>query len=728
MSTISFADELRARSEQALALLFSLRPDLLTPVPPDISALSVRANSTPSLMRATENLNKFQSDVLLAAATLQQPFKRTELISITTPKASAILDFLIDCALIYKEGDLYRIPTNLLNLLGDSPAGLGPITGVKVTEKVLKEVPKDSLAVLEKLTWGPPRGSVSNIKSPGKAIGWLLENNILIAIDSNTVALPREYGIKLRGDKVHKELITKPSNLTGKKVSQKQADLAAIANISTLLRWCEEFLHNLSDEPPTALRTGGIGVRDLKRIAEHLGVEENCVGFIAELCYLAGLVVVDPDDQILPTTSFDIWLSKPSEERWYSLVVLWLDTSRVSGLIGRSTDKNIAPLGPELDRAGASLIKRTTLKVLVENLEIAPELPLIKEIVKWWNPQRFNGDFVEWSLREAEWLGLTGQGALSIFGQNLLSSKDELGIESALPKPVDHILIQADNSAVAPGPLTAELSAEMGTIADIESRGGATVYRFSEASIRRGLDHGKTGDQIKTFLIKTSKTPMPQPLEYLIADVAKRHGRLRVGSAHTYIRCEDEGLIQQILHDKKCEHLRLRRIAPQVLATDFELPEVIGELREYGYLPAAENASGVLLSQPNLRRAKSRPKPPRIISEFSAPKENVITSAVKTIRAGERSRKVEPIVPGTSSNETLALINQYINNQQTIAISYADNNGGVINRIIEPISISLGTLTARDEASGEITQFRIPRIIGVAPAFTISKNKADLDL
>jgi hypothetical protein len=289
-------------------------------------------------------------------------------------------------------------------------------------------------------------------------------------------------------------------------------------------------------------------------------------------------------------------------------------------------------------------------------------------------------------------------------------------------------LIQADNSAVAPGPLTPELSAEMGTIADIESRGGATVYRFSEASIRRGLDHGKTGDQIKTFLTKISKTPMPQPLEYLIADVAKRHGRLRVGSAHTYIRCEDEGLIQQIMHDRKCEHLRLRRIAPQVLVADFELDEVISELREFGYLPAAENSSGVLLSQPNLRRAKSRPKPPRIISEFISPKESVITSAVKTIRAGERSRKVEPIVPGTSSNETLALLNQFIETQQTLVISYADNNGGVSNRIIEPISISLGSLTARDETTGEITQFRIPRINGVAPTVTISENKADLDL
>jgi hypothetical protein len=310
----------------------------------------------------------------------------------------------------------------------------------------------------------------------------------------------------------------------------------------------------------------------------------------------------------------------------------------------------------------------------------------------------------------------------------LLSEAEDLGIESALPKPVDHILIQADNSAVAPGPLLPELASEMGTIADIESRGGATVYRFSEASIRRGLDHGRTGDQIKTFLSKTSKTPMPQPLEYLIADVAKRHGRLRVGSAHTYIRCEDEGLVQQILHDKKCEHLRLRKIAPQVLVTDFELNEVIIELREYGYLPAAENAGGVLLSQPNLRRSKSRPKPPRIISEFTAPKEVIVLAAVKSIRTGERSRKVEPIVPGTSSNETLALINQYIAEGKTLMISYADNNGGVSNRIIDPISISLGTLTARDEASDEIVQFRIPRINGVAPALTILENKADLDL
>ena len=730
MSTvaITFADELRSRSDEDLASIFRLRPDLVTPVPNDFSALAARATSTPSLVRALDSLNLWHYQILEAACALPEPFKKSELVAVTSEETTFALEHLWQMGLLYKEGNNYRMPTNLKLLIGEEPAGLGPFSVKKFDFATLKDIPKASQEVLEKLTWGPPRGQIANIKKPGNAIGWLLDNNVLVPLDSHTVVLPREIAIKLRGGKIHRQISSKPSSLVGKKIDQKQIDLAAVANISTILRWCEEFLHNLSDEPPTALRTGGIGVRDLKRIAEHLGVDETCAGFIAELCYLGGLVVIDSDEQILPTSAFDIWLTKPAEERWYALVVLWLDTSRVSGLIGKVGDKSIAPLGPELDRAGACLIRRTTLKVLTENLQICPDTKSIQEIVKWWNPQRANSDFVEWSLREAEWLGVTGQGAISTFGIKLLSESEDLGIESALPKPVDHILIQADNSAVAPGPLLPELASEMGTIADIESRGGATVYRFSEASIRRGLDHGKTGDQIKTFLGRTSKTPMPQPLEYLIADVAKRHGRLRVGSAHTYIRCEDEGLVQQILHDKKCEHLRLRKIAPQVLVTDFELAEVIGELREFGYLPAAENAGGVLLSQPNLRRSKSRPKPPRIISEFTAPKEAIVIAAVKSIKTGERSRKVEPIVPGTSSNETLALINQYIAEGKTLMISYADNNGGVSNRIIDPISISLGTLTARDEASDEIVQFRIPRINGVAPALTILENKADLDL
>jgi len=720
MSVNSFADELRARSDEAIAHLFAVRPDLLSPVPTDLSALSARANSTPSLMRALESLNKFQIEVLTSASTLTQPFSKSELLSVSVPEAAEELLRLWAAALVYKDGTKFRLPGNLGQLIGDEPAGLGPKSLKKIDFKSLKDLPIDSAAVLERLTWGPPRGQVGNIKAPGKAIGWLLEHDYLAVMDSKTVVLPREVGMHLRGGKVFKEYTPQAKPFLGTARKQKDVDRAAIANISNFLRWCEELAHNWSDEPPIALRSGGLGIRDLKRSAEHLGIDENCVAFVAEVLYLGGLIVIDPYDQILPTNSFDIWMSRSFEERWSSLINLWLETSRVSGLAGKIGEKNIAPLGPELDRAGIASMRKVTLNILAQNLESDPAIKNLQEIIAWQMPQRFNAEYIEWTLREAEWLGLTGQGALSEFGIAFLNGSDDLGVERALPKPVDHILIQADNSAIAPGPLTVELANMIGTIADIESRGGASVYRFSESSIRRGLDHGQTGEQIKDFLKKTSKTPVPQPLEYLINDVAKRHGRLRVGMAQTYIRCEDEGLLAQILHDKKLESLRFRKLAPQVLICDFEAGDVISTLREANYLPAAENASGILISAPAIRRAKSRPKPPRVVSETSAPfsqSEIVIKAAVRTLRTGEKASSHKPReVPRTTANETLDLLHQFIEEQASLTIGYADTNGGVSNRLIDPISISLGTLIARDHATGEMQSFRIPRITGVSPA------------
>jgi len=717
MSVNSFADELRARSDESIAHLFSVRPDLLSPVPTDLSALSARANSTPSLMRALEALNKFQIEVLTSASVLTEPFSKSELLSVSIPEAGDELLRLWAAALVYKDGTKFRLPGNLRHLIGDEPAGLGPQSLKKIDFKALKDIPSDSSAVLERLTWGPPRGQVANIKSPGKPIGWLLENGYLAVMDSKTVVLPREVGMHLRNGKVFKDYSPQAKAFAGTTRKQKDVDRAAIANISDFLRWCEELAHNWSDEPPIALRSGGLGIRDLKRSAEHLGIEESCVAFVAEVLYLGGLIVIDTDDQILPTNSFDIWMSRSLEERWGSLVSLWLETSRVSGLVGKAGEKNIAPLGPELDRAGIASMRKATLKILSENLENDPAIKNLQEIIAWQMPQRFNAEYIEWTLREAEWLGLTGQGALSEFGIAFLNGSDDLGVERALPKPVDHILIQADNSAIAPGPLTVELANMIGTIADIESRGGASVYRFSESSIRRGLDHGQTGEQIKDFLKKTSKTPVPQPLEYLINDVAKRHGRLRVGIAQSYIRCEDEGLLTQILHDKKLESLRFRKLAPQVLVCDFEARDVISTLREANYLPAAENASGILISAPAIRRAKSRPRPPRVISETIAPSEIIIKAAVRTLRTGEKASAHKPReVPRTTANETLDLLHQYIEEQASLTIGYADTNGGVSNRLIDPISISLGTLIARDHATGEMQSFRIPRITGVSPA------------
>jgi hypothetical protein len=439
--------------------------------------------------------------------------------------------------------------------------------------------------------------------------------------------------------------------------------------------------------------------------------------------------VIDADDRILPTHAFDIWLTQSPQTRWRSLVSLWLVTSRVSGLVGRAESKHISALGPELDRVNAAATRRLTLETLSQLPEISPDLDALLALIKWKAPARRNpglqGDLVTWTLREAEWLGVTGQGAISKYALALLSGREDLEINSELPKPIDHILIQGDNTAIAPGRLEISIARVLDSIADIESRGGATVYRFSESSIRRGLDHGKTGEEIKEFLRKTSKTPIPQPLDYLIGDVAKRHGRLRVGNTSSYLRCEDSTILTQIMSDKKLEGFPLRRIAPEVLVCDLDANEMMIALRSAGYMPAAESNTGILITGQRISRAKSKPRPPRVIGELETPTEETLASALRALRVAERSShkqtKLREIaanalgpLPRTTANETLDLLHKFIVEGQTLSIGYADNNGSVTHRIIDPLSISAGSLIARDHGTGEIQTFRIPRITGVA--------------
>ncbi|NBV12352.1 MAG: hypothetical protein EBS03_04390, partial [Actinobacteria bacterium] len=415
----SFASELRDRSDEDLALLFSARPDLITPVPADMTALSTRATSAPSLLRALETLNQWQFQVLEVCAALSDPFTSKEVVAFSDPAAELVVKHLHKIALIYRDGSGYRMPRAVRDILGNEPAGLGPQSASPVDFKVIKKAPEAAQAVLNKLIWGPPRGQVGDIRKKGTPIEWLLENNFLIPIDTSTVALPREVGIFLRGNKVHQELqITEPP-LEGPQVKNADIERASLAAISNTLRWVQELMNFWSEETPNALQSGGLGVRDLKKASEHLGVEENCTAFVAELAYLGGLLCVETDGRILPSTNFDLWQNKEPEEQWRELVELWKLTSRVAGLVGRTESRNITALSTELDRSNAALIRALVLDLLLANPGIAPTVKSAQKAILWRYPHRrgisITAELVEWTLREAEWLGITGGNALSIY-------------------------------------------------------------------------------------------------------------------------------------------------------------------------------------------------------------------------------------------------------------------------------------------------------------------------
>ncbi|NHW88003.1 hypothetical protein HA066_26720, partial [Escherichia coli] len=76
-------------------------------------------------------------------------------------------------------------------------------------------------------------------------------------------------------------------------------------------RHTEALLEQLAAEPAPVLRSGGIGVRDLRRLARATGLDEPAAALLLEVAYAAGLTGemdlpgsvgrYGADQQVLPT-------------------------------------------------------------------------------------------------------------------------------------------------------------------------------------------------------------------------------------------------------------------------------------------------------------------------------------------------------------------------------------------------------------------------------------------
>jgi hypothetical protein len=160
----------------------------------------------------------------------------------------------------------------------------------------------------------------------------------------------------------------------------------------------------------------------------------------------------------------------------------------------------------------------------------------------------------------------------------------------ALPDGPDRFLLAGDLTVVAPGGLAPGVETRLAGLADREAAGSGT-WRISDASLRRAFDEGGTADEVLAFLRRHSSTPLPQALEYLVADVARRHGRLRVGGATTYLR-GDPATVAGAVRSAAGRRLGLRELAPGVAVTGRSQRELLAALRKAGEAPLAEEPDG----------------------------------------------------------------------------------------------------------------------------------------
>ncbi|MGY1621189.1 helicase-associated domain-containing protein [Geodermatophilus sp. SYSU D00965] len=729
---------LRTRSDEQLAALLAARPDVARPAPSDVVALASRLAVPVSVDRALDELDAATLqvlDVVLLAETdgVDAAELPGALPEVPDDVLAAALDRLTGRALLWGDDVLHapdpvrravRYPAGLgrraaelrLSLPADLPAALG-------------ELAAEEREVLERLAGDRPVGHLPD--SPGTASSparRLLQRGLLARIDALNVELPREVGLALRGGRPYGPPRLRPEPATVSRdpaVVDRQAAGAALETIGRV----GELLVLLEEEPAGLLRSGGIGVRDQKRVARALHVPEPEAGWLLELAHVAGLLDVGGPhrDEWLPTRAYDLWREQDLPDRWATLAAGWLDAVRLPSLAGQRdvAGKAVNALSPDLVRHTAPAIRRSALAALAE---YRPGTGLAADdlvaLLRWRTPRRADRLApVPDLLAEAARLGVLVGGVLSAGGRGLLTGGEDGaadGVRGLLPEPVDHVLAQPDLSLIAPGPLVAELADTLAVVADVESSGGATVFRVSEGSVRRALDSGWSATDLHEFFARASRTPVPQALDYLVDDVARQHGRLRVGAIESYVRSDDHGLLSQVLNDRRTADAELRRLAPGVLVSALGADEVLTVLRAAGYAPAGESPGGAVLTRPPARpRAAGRrpgaaaPQAPRPLTGEE------VAATVREIRAGDAAlaaRRGEAVrqVPGVTTAGTLELLSRAVREGVPVWLGYVDAQGSGSQRVVQPVSLAGGYLQGYDERRGESRTFAVHRITSVA--------------
>jgi len=458
---------------------------------------------------------------------------------------------------------------------------------------------------------------------PAPAAAWLLERLMLVRFGPHTVAaeLPREVALALRGSARLKVEAAAPP-MHGHAVPG--VEPAAVHQASTAISLLTSLLDALDADPAKAIQSGELGVRDLRRLAKAADTDEATTGMLLEMGRAGGLIgrLTTPVEfeprrggrwqappaplvEWLVTPGYDAWLGLAPGERWAALAGAWLDSLAWPSRAGARADANktTAAFAHHDDADEAPWFRRRILELL-QGLDPDHSAPAaeLAAVVVWHRPRSAawsstdGATLTEGILVEAELLGVVAHGALSTLGRALLEGREAATrlASVALPPLVREVMLQADLSAIAAGPVERSVAQELSAMADVESRGVATIWRFSDGSIRRALDLGTSAGRMLAFLEGHAAKGVPQPLRYLINDAARRHGQLRVAPVAAVVTSDDPALLAEVRAARKTAKLRLRELAPTVLASPSAVGIVLSTLRAAGFLPAEEGPDGAV--------------------------------------------------------------------------------------------------------------------------------------
>lgn len=357
----------------------------------------------------------------------------------------------------------------------------------------------------------------------------------------------------------------------------------------------------------STVKAGGIGAREIRALSKLVDAEHSSVvELVLELAGAMGLLDVY-GDKVRGTTELPTWLASSRAEKMSSMIGEWW---RVGGSpTNRTFSKVKAPpvLGLYMQDPSTTALRHAVVRSMPERGIANAEKAL--EFFEWTLPgfvDAANTGDLQAILQEAAWLGVFAGHSPTELSRALGRGENFVPFVASIVDRSDCTLrLLPDLTAVVTGPVSERMSAVLTASADSESKDAASTWRFRPTSVRRFLDGGGTAEDLLAELADLASTDVPQSLDYLIRDCARRHGNLLVRTAASVVVGQDESLVREIA---ALDALKGTIVAPTVLVSTLPARRMLDLLRDAGYSPMAEgSAAQVKVSRAQARTMGSAP-------------------------------------------------------------------------------------------------------------------------
>ncbi len=575
------------------------------------------------------------------------------------------------------------------------------------------------------------------------------------------LVLPGDLLRALTGD-VNTAFWTRPLDLP----TPLSAPPPAVTRHSSLPRDVVALLAHIAGQEAVRTSTGHIHKSSLKLLARALSLpEERYAAFLYAACRQAGLIAPQGDRQAYALTERGTeWLAADATAQTQVLFEAWRNGSVWAEMYNdpllksddyRPTDRVLqmrrltlallaaSPADDFVDIGSVTdvLAFRHPL-MLAQSAAMGPDLVAAPAVFV----RRLVGECLYWlGLAELGWLAAPTpirseeasgsakkskgtRGAASTVGQiaqrpaepEMTAFRltplgafllDVPGADAPTPEPrEDKFLLQANAEIFVPPYLEPPTLYQLLLLTEAPSKGATgNVVRLTRESIRAALDRSQSAREILAFLQSSARTGIPQNIEYLINEVAGKHGHIHIGRAQMYLQVDSPLLLQELQARRELKSYNLRLLSDTVALLEAEDPEkVLRDLRKAGYLPVSDEAVPerptlpaarpvILTSRPAVLTA-SRKRPAAAESELDwnriAQEDGKPWHAAAPVSAPAKGKEpAANFAPGepppanvvTDRTRIGVLMAQAAQNRQCVEISYRkQTDPAPTRRIIEP--------------------------------------------